>query len=129
MSGERARVAERDLAGPEVERAVRDFAAERDFAGPARDFVAVLEAATALGCARLEAAVPLFAAGPEPDFDAGVFRLLPDREDVFFLLVVIVIPMSVAAAGRPVRGAVVLTLTMKRQSFGSQRVAQARSQR
>jgi hypothetical protein len=88
MSGERAFVAERDLADPEVERAVRDFAAERDFAGTDWNFVAVREAAIALGCARLETAVPLFAAGREPDFDAGVFRFLPDREDVSFLIAI-----------------------------------------
>jgi hypothetical protein len=107
-SGERVCVAERDLAEPEVERAVRDFAGERGFADIAWDFVAVREAAIALGCARLEAPVPLFAAGREPDFDADVFRLLPDREGASFPLIAIVIPMSVAAAGRPGRGAVVL---------------------
>jgi hypothetical protein len=106
---ERACVAERDRDAPEVERAaVRDPAEERDFAGTAWDFVADREPAIALGCARLEAAVPLLAADREADF-AGAFRLLLGCDVPSFLFVAIVVPSSAGAASRPCRGALVLT--------------------
>jgi hypothetical protein len=81
MSGEKAGVADRDPDDLGAERAVRDFAAERDLVVTAWDLVAVREPAIALGCARLEAAVPLFPdreAGFDADLAGGVFRLLLD---------------------------------------------------
>jgi hypothetical protein len=102
---EPAWVAERALDAPEFERAaVRDPAAERALAGTAWDFVAEREPAIALGCARLEAAVPLLAAVRGPAFDAdfsGAFRLLLGCEVPSFLFVAMVIPSSAAAASRP----------------------------
>jgi len=107
---ERVCVVERDRDAPAVERAaVRDPADERDFAGTAWDFVAEREAASALGCARLDAAFPLLAA--DADFDAafaGAFRLLAGCDEASFFLVAIVVPFSAGAANGPGRGAMVL---------------------
>ncbi len=109
---ERARVEDRDLEAPEVERAaVRDPAEERAFAGTAWDFVADLEPAIALGCARLAAAVPFLAVAREADFDADfseAFRPLLGCEVPSFLFVAIVIPSSAEAESRPCRGVIVL---------------------
>jgi hypothetical protein len=120
---ERACVVERDRDAPELERAaVRDPADERAFAGTAWDFVADREPAMALGCARLDAAAPLFVADWEAGFDAdfaGAFRLLLGCEVPSFLFVAMVIPSSAAAASRPCRGAMVLTMTMTTSPFGS----------
>ena len=104
---------DREREAPEGERvAVRAPAAERAFAVTARDFAADWALAVALGCARLGAAVPLFVADREADFDAdffGAFRLLLGCEVPSFLLVAIVVPLSAVAASRPGRGAVVLS--------------------
>ena len=92
----------------------------RAFAVTARDFVADRAPAVALGCARLGAAVPLFVADREADFDAdffGAFRLLLGCEVPSFLLVAIVVPLSAVAASRPRRGAVVLSDDNDVQTF------------
>jgi hypothetical protein len=103
---------ERALDAPELEGvAAREPAEERAFAGTAWDFVADLEPAMALGCARLAAAVPLLAPDREAEFAAdfsGAFRLLLGCEALSFLFVAMVIPSSAAAASRPCRGAMVL---------------------
>ena len=109
---ERACVVERDRDAPELERvAEREPAEERDFAGTAWDFVADWKPAMALGCARLDAAAPLFVADWEAGFDAvfaGAFRLLLGCELLSFCFVAIVIPSSAGAARRPYRGTVIL---------------------
>jgi hypothetical protein len=109
---ERARVVERDLDAPEVERAaVRDPAEERDFAETAWDFVADREPAIALGCARLEAAAPFLAADREAGFDAefsDAFRPLLGCEVPSFLFVAIVSSSSIEAKSWPCRGAIIL---------------------
>jgi hypothetical protein len=104
---ERAGVVERDA--PEVERAVRDPAEERDVAGTAWDLVAEREPVIALGCARL-AAAPLLPAEREAACDAdlfGAFRLLLGCEVPSLLFVAIIVPLSAEAASRPGRGVVV----------------------
>jgi hypothetical protein len=109
---ERACVVERDFDAPEVERAaVRDPAAERDFAGTAWDFVADWDPAIALGCARLRAPASFFEEDREADFDvefSDTFRLLLGCVEPSFLFVAIVIPSSAEAVSRPYRGAVFL---------------------
>jgi hypothetical protein len=105
-------VVERDLDVPEVERAaVRDPAEERDFAGTVWDFVAALDPAIALVCARLEAPASFFVAEREADFDAersGDFRLLLGWEVLSFFVRAIVIPSSSGAESRPHRGIAIL---------------------
>jgi hypothetical protein len=105
---ERARIVERDLDAPEVERAaVRDPAEDRAFAGTAWDFVADREPAIALGWARLEAPACFFVADREAEFDAdfsGVLRLLLGWDVSSFLVLAIVILSSAGAASRPDRG-------------------------
>ncbi|MBD2746125.1 hypothetical protein IC232_05355 [Microvirga sp. BT688] len=107
---------------PEVERAaVRDPAAERDFAGTAWDFVADRELAIALGCARLEALASFFWVDREADFEADfsdVFRLLLGWVPSF-LFVAMVIPLSAEAASRPCQGTVSSKITMTTWQFGS----------
>jgi hypothetical protein len=116
---ERACVADRDLDAPEVERAaVRDPAAERAFAGTAWDFVADREPAIALGCARLEAAVPLLAADREADF-SGAFRPLLGCEVPSFLFVAMVIPSSAGAQAGRAEEQWSSTMTMTTWPFGS----------
>jgi len=86
-------------------------ALEGDRAGIAWDVVADREPAIALGCARLEAALPLLVADREADFDADfsvAFRLLLGCDVPSFLFVAIVIPSSAGAESRPYRGAVIL---------------------
>lgn len=87
---------ERDRDVPEVERAaVRDPAAERDFAGTAWDFVADRE--LALGWVRLEAPAAFFVAEREADFDADfsdAFRLLLGGDVPSLVVLAIVIPPS-----------------------------------
>jgi hypothetical protein len=99
---------DRDLDGPEVERAaVRDPAEDRAFAATAWDFVADRDPAIALGWACLEVLVGFFVADREADFVAdlsGVFRLLLGWEVSSFLVRAIVILFSAGAASRPDRG-------------------------
>ena len=92
--------------------AVRDPAAERDFAGTAWDFVADREPAIALGWARLEAAVPAFRGRPGGGLRRRLLRRLSGscwvgkyRPSWF---VAIVILSSAGAASRPCRGAAFL---------------------
>ena len=99
---ERACVVERDLAAPLERAAVRDPAEERAFAGTGWDFVADREPAIALGCARLEAAVPFFVADREADLEvdfSAAFRLRLDCEVLSFF-VAMVIPSSAWVATR-----------------------------
>jgi len=89
----------------EVKRAaVRGPEEKRDLAGIAWDLVADREPAIALGCARLGAAVSLFATDGEADFDVdltGTFRLLLGCELLSFLFVAMVIRTSAGAASWP----------------------------
>jgi hypothetical protein len=103
---ERVCAVERNRDVPEVERAaVRDPAAERDFAGTAWDFVADRE--LALGWVRLEAPAAFFVAELEADF-SDAFRLLLGGDVLSFVVLAIVIPPSEGASSWPCRGIAIL---------------------
>jgi hypothetical protein len=121
---ERARVVEGDRDAPEVERAaVRDPAEERDFAETAWDFVADREPAIALGCARLEAAVPFLAADREAGFGAELsdaFRPLLGCEVPSFLFVAMSLPLLLRPKAGRAEEQLSSTMTMTAWPFGSQ---------
>ena len=120
----RARVVEGDRDAPEVERAaVRDPAEERDFAETAWDFVADREPAIALGCARLEAAVPFLAADREAGFGAELsdaFRPLLGCEVPSFLFVAMSVPLLLRPKAGRAEEQLSSTMTMTAWPFGSQ---------
>ena len=120
---ERACVVDRDRDAPEVERAARDPAEERAFAGRAWDFVAGREPAVALGCARLGAAVPFLAADREAALDADfsdAFRPLLGCEVSSFLFVAMSIPLPKRPKAGRAEEPLPSPMTMTALPFGSQ---------